>query len=160
MKKFILLILLVQMGAISCLKAQIDPHFSQIYAYPLWLNPALTGVFDGDTRVTANFKGQWTGITNGYQTTAISADYKATDKVSLGLNLLDQKDGSADYNYIAAYGTLGYMIPISPDGTKKLHFGFPAAKTFQPPVHLFLIPAWAYIMMKTIRAVLCARLAV
>ena len=123
MKKFLLLILFIQTGVISCLKAQVDPHFSQIYAYPLWLNPALTGVFDGDTRVTANFKDQWTGITNGYQTTAISADYKATDKVSVGINLLDQKDGSADYNYLAAYGTLGYMVPISQDGTKKLHFG-------------------------------------
>ena len=123
MKKTLLFIFLFQMGVISCSKAQVDPHFSQIYAYPLWLNPALTGVFDGNTRIAANFKDQWTGITNGYQTTAISADYKATDKVSLGLNLLDQKAGSADYNYLTAYGTFGYAVPVSSDGTKKLHFG-------------------------------------
>ena len=103
--------------------AQIDPHFSQIYAYPLWLNPALTGVFDGDARFTANFKDQWTGITNGYQTGAVSADYKATEKVSLGLNLINQVAGSANFNYLAAYGTFGYGIAVSGDGTKKLHFG-------------------------------------
>ena len=27
--------------------AQVDPHFSQYYVYPSWLNPALTGAFDG-----------------------------------------------------------------------------------------------------------------
>lgn len=103
--------------------AQIDPHFSQIYAYPLWLNPALTGVFDGQARFTANFKDQWTGITNGYQTGAVSADYKATEKVSLGLNLINQVAGSANFDYFAAYGTFAYGIPVSGDGTKKVHFG-------------------------------------
>ncbi len=107
----------------SRVTAQIDPHFSQINAYPLWLNPALTGAFDGDVRFTANFKEQWTGITNGYQTGAVSADYKATDKVSLGLNLINQVAGSANFNYFAMYGTFAYGIPISADGTKKLHFG-------------------------------------
>jgi len=24
-------------------RAQVDPHFSQYYVYPMWLNPALTG---------------------------------------------------------------------------------------------------------------------
>jgi len=113
-------------GVIDCLKAQVDPHFSQIYAYPLWLNPALTGVFDGDVRFTANFKDQWTGITNGYQTGAVSADYKATEKVSLGLNLINQVAGSANFNYFAAYGTFAYAVAISGDGTKKVHFGVQA----------------------------------
>ena len=135
MKKILLLIFLVQMGAINYLKAQIDPHFSQIYAYPLWLNPALTGVFDGEGRVNANFKDQWTGIANGYQTGALSADYKATEKVSLGINIIDQKAGSAGYNYFAAYGTFAYGFAVSYDGTKKLHFGLQAGfiqRSFNP----------------------------
>lgn len=123
MKKLILFIFVFLTGALGSLQAQTDPHFSQINAYPLWLNPALTGVFDGTTRFTANFKDQWTGITNGYQTGAVSADYKATEKVSLGLNLINQVAGSANFNYFAAYGTFGYNIPVSSDGTKKLHFG-------------------------------------
>ena len=122
-KRILLIAAILFFVATGRANAQIDPHFSQIYAYPLWLNPALTGVFDGDTRVTANFKDQWTGITNGYQTTALSADFKATEKVSLGLNLINQVAGSANYNYFAAYGTFGYGIAVSSDGTKKLHFG-------------------------------------
>jgi type IX secretion system PorP/SprF family membrane protein len=135
MKKTILLIFVFVAGAAGCLKAQIDPHFSQINAYPLWLNPALTGVFDGDVRFTANFKDQWTGITNGYQTGAVSADYKATEKVSLGLNLINQVAGSANFNYFAAYGTFAYAVAISGDGTKKLHFGVQAGfidRSFDP----------------------------
>jgi type IX secretion system PorP/SprF family membrane protein len=123
MKKFLLLILLLQIGVVSCLKAQIDPHFSQIYADPLWLNPALTGVYDGDARLTANFRDQWTGISNGYTTGAFSAEEKVTDKVSVGFNFIDEDAGSANFNYFAGYGTLGYTVPISSDATKKLHFG-------------------------------------
>ena len=69
MKKVILFIsILIQVVAVGRLKAQMDPHFSQYYAYPLWLNPALTGVIDGNMRVNANFKDQWVGIPNGYKT--------------------------------------------------------------------------------------------
>jgi type IX secretion system PorP/SprF family membrane protein len=140
MKKIIPLILVFQLGVLSCLKAQIDPHFSQIYAYPLWLNPALTGAFDGAVRFTANFKDQWTGITNGYQTGAVSADFKATEKVSLGLNLINQVAGSANFNYFAAYGTFGYAVPFSADGSKKLHFGLQVGfidRSFDPSLLQF-----------------------
>lgn len=123
MKAFILALLVSLTCIVTCVKAQIDPHFSQIYAYPLWLNPALTGAFDGTTRFSANFKNQWTGITNGYQTGAISADFKATDKVSLGINMINQVAGSVSFDYFALYGTFAYGLPLSSDGTKKLSFG-------------------------------------
>jgi len=113
-------------GALSTLRAQVDPHFSQFYAYPLWLNPALTGVFDGNTRVNLNFKDQWANVDAGFVTSGLSADFKTTDKVSLGFNLLDQSAGTAGYNYFAGYGSFGYGITVSSDGTKKLSFGLQA----------------------------------
>jgi len=103
--------------------AQVDPHFSQFYAYPMWLNPALTGVFNGDTRVNLNFKDQWAGISDGYITSGLSGDFKTTDKVSLGFNIIDQSAGSAGYNYLGAYGSFGYKIPVSSSATKMLSFG-------------------------------------
>ncbi len=36
-----------------------DPRFSQYYASPWNLNPALTGVFNGRWRATANYRDQW-----------------------------------------------------------------------------------------------------
>ncbi len=136
MKKIAVIIaVLLQVGAASRLKAQIDPHFSQYYAYPLWLNPALTGVIDGDMRINANFKDQWTSIANGYKTSALSMDFRPTDKVGIGFNIIDQAAGNAGYNYFAAYGSFGYGIAISPDGTQKLHFGLQAGfinRSFDP----------------------------
>jgi type IX secretion system PorP/SprF family membrane protein len=118
-----LLLLIVVAGRLS---AQVDPHFSQYYAYPLWLNPALTGVINGDSRVNANFKSQWATINNAYQTAAISADMRATDKLSLGVNILDQSSGGHSFNYLSAYGALGYAISISADGNQRLSFGVQA----------------------------------
>ncbi|MEO6760002.1 MAG: type IX secretion system membrane protein PorP/SprF, partial [Saprospiraceae bacterium] len=36
-----------------------DPRFSQYYASPWNLNPAMTGVFNGRWRATANYRDQW-----------------------------------------------------------------------------------------------------
>ncbi len=127
MKKItITLAVLLQLVIVSRLQAQVDPHFSQYYAYPLWLNPALTGVIDGDSRLTANYKSQWQSISNAYQTAALSGDFRATDKVGVGFNVIDQKAGSAGYNYLAAYGSFGYGISLNGDGTQHLHFGLQA----------------------------------
>ncbi|SDT69795.1 type IX secretion system membrane protein, PorP/SprF family [Mucilaginibacter mallensis] len=127
MKKIIItMAALLQLIMVGQLKAQIDPHFSQYYAYPLWLNPALTGVMNGEARVNANFKDQYATIPNSYQTAAISADFRPTDKVGLGINILDQSAGSVGYNYLAAYGSFGYGIAISDDGNQQLHFGVQA----------------------------------
>jgi type IX secretion system PorP/SprF family membrane protein len=120
------LAVLLQLVMVSRSQAQVDPHFSQYYAYPLWLNPALTGVFNGDSRLTANFKDQWASISNAYQTQAISGDFHATDKVSVGFNVIDQRAGTAGYNYLASYGSLGYGILLGSDGTQHLHFGLQA----------------------------------
>ncbi|RYE23015.1 MAG: type IX secretion system membrane protein PorP/SprF [Sphingobacteriales bacterium] len=136
MKKLLITIaVLLQLGVAGRLQAQIDPHFSQYYAYPLWLNPALTGVINGDTRVNANFKNQWATLNNAYRTGAISADYRATEKVGLGLTVLNQAAGDVGFNYFAAYGSFGYGIAISADGNKKLHFGVQAGvinRSFDP----------------------------
>ena len=125
MKRLLLLSCLFSL-CLNTLKAQIDPHFSQYYAYPLWLNPALTGVMDGDARITANFKEQWAGVTNGYKTSAVSGDFRSSDKVALGFNILDQTAGSIGYNYLAAYGSFAYQIAVSDNKFQKVSFGLQA----------------------------------
>jgi len=127
-----LLLLLVTAGIAN---AQIDPHFSQYYAYPLWLNPALTGVINGDGRVNANFKNQYANVGNAYSTSALSADFRPADKIGVGINVLDQAAGGAGYNYFSAYGTFSYSISVSNDGNQKLSFGINAGvinRSFDP----------------------------
>ncbi|RYE21972.1 MAG: type IX secretion system membrane protein PorP/SprF, partial [Sphingobacteriales bacterium] len=71
--------------------AQIDPHFSQYYANPLWLNPGLTGVTDGDYRVNVNAKQQWTNLNNGYLTAGASFDMAPKKNLALGAMVINQR---------------------------------------------------------------------
>lgn len=54
-----------------------DLHHSQFYTSPLNLNPALTGVFNGDYRGALNLRSQWAvDDLVKYQTVAFNADMK------------------------------------------------------------------------------------
>jgi type IX secretion system PorP/SprF family membrane protein len=88
--------------------SQTDPHFSQYYAYPLWLNPALTGAIDGNYRVTAMYRSQWGGISNPFATPGISADIVTNKNVSLGLNVMNLRAGTIGYSYMTGYATMAY----------------------------------------------------
>jgi hypothetical protein len=72
MKKF-LFTLFVCIALASVSTAQ-DPNFSQFFASPLTLNPALTGKFDGVYRFAANYRNQWPTISNAYTTMTASID--------------------------------------------------------------------------------------
>ena len=55
-----------------------DPHYTQYFASPLTLNPALTGLTQCDLRLSANYRNQWSSVTsNPYTTAAISYDMSA-----------------------------------------------------------------------------------
>lgn len=58
------------------LEAQ-DPHFSQFYASPLTLNPALAGSSPGNYRVAVNYRDQWRGaLDNPLRTFSAAGDLK------------------------------------------------------------------------------------
>ena len=65
MNKFLtLLSLFVTLGTLGQ-----DQHFSQIHLMPLYLNPAMTGFFEGDLRVGAIYRNQWSSIQSRYGST-------------------------------------------------------------------------------------------
>ncbi|MEL6275357.1 MAG: PorP/SprF family type IX secretion system membrane protein [Bacteroidota bacterium] len=73
---------LVLLGVGSSLLAQ-DFHYSQFYHGPMHLNPALTGIFNGDARIMGNYKSQWADVPVDYQTFTVAFDKKflrRTDK--------------------------------------------------------------------------------
>lgn len=49
-------------------------HFSQFYANPLALNPALTGAIPEDIRISTIYRNQWTGINSPFETLALGVD--------------------------------------------------------------------------------------
>jgi len=58
-----------------------DPHFSQYTASPLYLNPAMTGVFGCNYRLTMIYRSQWSSVLRDeavpmFRTTGASYDMR------------------------------------------------------------------------------------
>jgi type IX secretion system PorP/SprF family membrane protein len=108
-------------------KAQVDPHFSQYYAYPLYLSPAFTGVIDGDYRATAIYKNQWVSVDKPYSTTGISADMNTARDLNLGVNILSQTAGNGGYHYTQGYFSVAYQgLKFDAEGYKFVILGLQA----------------------------------
>ena len=106
--------------------AQIDPHFSQYYMNPLWLNPALTGVFDGNYRVSVVQRQQWANIAP-FTTSGLSADMTTEKNLNLGVNFLQQSAGDVGYKYTTGSLSLSYSgIRLGRSGDKMITFGMQA----------------------------------
>lgn len=104
-------------------KAQIDPHLSQYYVYPSWLNPALTGAFDGDLRVSGVYRNQWSSIAEGFKTAGVSADVRSSKNLNFGVSVLQQTTG-AGYSYLSANASASFSgIKFDETGYKRLVFG-------------------------------------
>ncbi|MBT8252865.1 MAG: PorP/SprF family type IX secretion system membrane protein [Bacteroidia bacterium] len=84
-----------------------DAVFSQFYAAPLSLNPALTGSFDGTYRVSANYRDQWRSVINDpLSTYAASGEVQFQrlnannnpDLIGAGLLFYSDRVGTFDLN--------------------------------------------------------------
>jgi type IX secretion system PorP/SprF family membrane protein len=111
---------LVLMLGVLAMNAQ-DFHFSQFYASPLTLNPALTGNFNGFYRITGIYRNQWPGLTNGkpaFSTPSIGIDLSLLkDKIkngALGVGLVfanDQQNGKT-FNVNEILGSVAYNMTL------------------------------------------------
>ncbi len=111
---------------ISILSVQLegqDAHFSQFYISPLTLNPALTGMKNGDIRVAANYRRQWSSISAPFQTMSLAADYNllggkiGDNLMGVGLVIFNDKAGSAGLRRTKIATSLGYSQNLGIDGT-------------------------------------------
>ncbi|MFI5156491.1 MAG: PorP/SprF family type IX secretion system membrane protein [Chitinophagales bacterium] len=108
-----------------------DPAFSQFFASPLTLNPALTGKFSGVFRAAGNYRNQWPTINNAFITSTISLDgsilhdkLPETDLWGLGLMVMTDKTGNGilNSNYVAL--STSYYKALDEDGLNQLGIGF------------------------------------
>ena len=107
-------------------QAQVDPHFSQYYVFPSWVNPALAGSFDGDYRVAAIYRGQWDKIAGGFKTIGAAADAVTNKHINIGLSLFQQTTGTG-YTYQNGYVSVAYNgVRFGSGLTKVLSFGIQA----------------------------------
>jgi type IX secretion system PorP/SprF family membrane protein len=98
------------LSMITALKAvaQTDPHFTQNYTFPMYINPALAGSADGDYRASAIFRSQWGSLSSLYRTAGISFDTRTNKNAALGINLLNQSAGDGGFNYLTLSGSYAY----------------------------------------------------
>lgn len=120
-------------------KAQ-DLHFSQYYASPLTLNPALTGKHDGLYRFNAIYRDQWRNLYNApnfnngggegamFMTPAVSVDFSLlkdklkNDALGVGAQFVYDKDGELFRTYQASIA-LAYHKGLDKEGRYNLSLG-------------------------------------
>ncbi len=129
MKKSCLLICAVLF--VSALSNAQDPHFSQFFASPLTLNPALTGKFDGTLRVSGNYRNQWPAFNNVYTTQTLSIDFgimrkKLPENDIWGVGILALSDKAAGgiltNNYVGL--STSYHKALDENGYSQIGVGF------------------------------------
>jgi len=90
-----------------------DPQFSQFYANPLYLNPAMAGSSLA-TRVTANYRHQWPSLDANYITYSASVDtYLPRINSGIGLIVMRDQQAFARYNSIDIGAQYSYQLQIS-----------------------------------------------
>lgn len=97
-----------------------DIHYSQFYAAPLLLNPALTGVNEGNYRANIIYRNQWNSVTTPYSTPYASFDmnhvlFNPGQKgvLSLGGLLFSDMAGTGSFTNFTVMGSIAYLFYIS-----------------------------------------------
>ena len=111
-----------------------DHHFSQFFATPLGLNPALTGLFQGRYRVSLAHRSQWAQqLETPFATTAFSSDFsyyvnpkKRSYRDAFGAGVLFTSDRVSEISYsvnqIMVSGA--YHKSLDPRNNQTLSLGF------------------------------------
>ena len=107
-----------------CLAATVvsgqDAVFSQFYAHPLELNPALAGN-SGGTRIGLNYRNQWNGLTSDFKTYAVSADqFLFNYNSGIGISLMADESGQGIYKTLNGEFSYAYQIEMRNDMKIKM----------------------------------------
>ena len=114
----IALLIVCCLGSSQQSQAQ-DIHFSQFYNSPLNLNPAMTGLFNGNYRVTGNFRNQWFSVPVPYMTFSGSFDARLfpfkieNDILGGGIQFNYDEAGDSRLSTLNLNLSLSYMKRIS-----------------------------------------------
>lgn len=90
-----------------------DIHFSQYYYNYHNLNPSLTGQFDGDHRVTMNYRNQWLTVPVPYMSVSLFYDTKwrfrrKPGRLNFGLGMDYDQAGDSKMNLTKLIGSISY----------------------------------------------------
>jgi type IX secretion system PorP/SprF family membrane protein len=101
-----------------------DIHFSQVNRQPLFQNPANTGLFNGDIRLTANYKDQWRSVSVPFTTSVFAIDGKTKFKgLSLGCLLFHDQVGDGALQTFESLISCSKNFQLSADSSHRLSVG-------------------------------------
>lgn len=127
MKRIIIFLVFVLCTFISTVGQ--DIHFSQFYASPLTLNPANSGFFKGNWRVSNIYRNQWSAIGYPFKTVSLSIDKPfiinpKNNILGFGLYIINDNSGAVALKVNKIFTSLAYNIVF--DKIHKLSFGLQA----------------------------------
>jgi len=124
-----------------------DIHFSQFYASPLTLNPALTGLNNCNYRLNLNYRDQWSSVlAKGFKTVAFSYDQNVlrekfgSDFIGAGFAVFQDQSGDAAYTFTNVMGSLSYHRSIGAAARQHVGIGVQVSYTqerLDPTVLIF-----------------------
>jgi type IX secretion system PorP/SprF family membrane protein len=130
MQRFIL-VFSIFLSLCSAIRAQ-DKHFTQFYAAPLALNPALTGAFEGRYRVSTIYRDQWRKVLeNPIKTYALAADLRfdasrrknTEDGIGIGLMFFNDKVSVVDFSTTQVALSVAYHKSLGTNNRQFLSLG-------------------------------------
>ncbi|MBB1283067.1 PorP/SprF family type IX secretion system membrane protein [Flavisolibacter sp. BT320] len=128
MKYHYTLILMLTCFLTSTTSLSQDIHFSQFFEAPLYRNPALAGLIDGDVRIQGVYRTQWNSIAKAYKTTSFNAEYKlhltSDDYLTIAAQMLHDKAGSTNLTTTHFLPAINYHKSLSSDKNIYLSIGF------------------------------------
>lgn len=100
-----------------------DPRFSQFYATPLQLNPAMAGVFEGSFRLTANYRELYSSVLgkDAFRTISAGLDFRnkvgrSGDFYGLSFSMLRDEVGISNFNRFQGHIGASYLKQL--DGSR------------------------------------------
>lgn len=136
-KSLIPLFLLLALFSLNTACAQ-DQQFTQFYAAPLTLNPALTGAFEGKYRVGTVYRDQWRKVLDApVRTFALAADLRfdaskkkvKEDAVGIGLLFTNDKAGIVDFSTTQIALSAAYHKSLGVNNKQYLTIGLQGGLT-------------------------------
>lgn len=106
-----------------------DVHFSQFHAEPLLQNPANTGYFNCDYRITAVYRDQWHSVPAPYKTFTGSFDMRfitkktAKDLLGAGIVFFNDQAGDGNLSHTNVGLSLAYHKNLNSLGTSYSYIG-------------------------------------
>jgi len=126
MKKNLINFIIINIGIITISVNAQDVHFSQFGQTPQLINPAASGVFNGNVRAIINYRTQWGSFGNAYNTYAASFDasIKKGDGrhayFGLGVNFYKDVAGQSEFGNFQTGLSFNGILPIGNNHTLSL----------------------------------------